>query len=421
MASKVVLKNGLQIITKRISHVRSIAVGVWVNIGSRHEAPSLAGISHFIEHLMFKGTTRRTARQIAEALDAVGGQLNAFTTKEYTCYYARVLNEHFDLVIDVLNDMLFHSRFDVKDINRERKVVIEEIKMYEDIPDELVLDVFATTIWQGHTLGRPVIGNQEVINNLSRQDIIDFYQNYYVPDKITVVVIGNLCPETVIEKLEKIFGNLKGKSLPHNLIRPVAYKSLVNCRFKDTEQVHLCFGTQGLPFGDAKTYVFQLINIILGDGLSSRLFQKIREQEGLVYSIYSYHHSYYDTGLFGIYTGLSKENVEPVIALIVKEIKNIQQNGVNDAELQRAKDQYRGNLLLSLENVVFHLGIMGKSQLYLGRVISPEEILEKINQITAAEIKELANNILKPELFVLASVGPLDNCNGLEKSVRKLF
>jgi predicted Zn-dependent peptidase len=367
---------------------------------------------------MFKGTARRTARQIAEALDAVGGQLNAFTTKEYTCFYARVLDEHFDLVIDVLNDMLFHSRFDVKDIDRERKVIIEEIKTYEDVPEELVHDLFATTIWQGHSLGRSVIGNQEVISNLSRQDIINFYQNYYVPDNIIMVVVGNFQPEIVIEKLEKTFGGLKGKVQPRSLVCPTAYSS-VNCYFKDTELVHLCFGTQGLPFNDAKTYVFQLINIILGTGLSSRLFQEIREQRGLVYSIYSYPRAYRDTGLFVIYAGLSKENVAAVIALIIKEIKKIQENGVSELELQRAKDHYRGNLLLGLESIVAQLGALGKSQLYLGRVISPEEILEKINQVTITEIKEAANSILKTELFTLTSIGPINNYKVLEKSIRE--
>ncbi|GAB6274704.1 MAG: pitrilysin family protein [Peptococcaceae bacterium] len=418
MSSEIVLGNGLQIITKSISHVRSIAVGIWVDAGSRYEAPSLNGISHFTEHLMFKGTARRTARQIAEALDEVGGQLNAFTTKEYTCYYARVLDEHFDLVIDVLNDMLFHSRFEVKDIDQERKVIIEEIKTYEDVPEELVHDLFAATIWPGHSLGRSVIGNQEVISNLSRQDIINFYQKYYVPGNIVIAVVGNFQPEIIIEKLEKTFGGLKGKTQPRSLVCPTAYSS-VNCYFKDTELVHLCFGTQGLPFNDAKTYVFQLINIILGTGLSSRLFQEIREQRGLVYSIYSYPRAYRDTGLFGIYAGLSKENIAAVITLIIKEIKKIQADGVSELELQRAKNHYRGNLLLSLESVIAQLGALGKSQLYLGRVISPEEVLEKINRVTREEIKEAANSILKTELFTLTSIGPVDNGNALEKSIRE--
>ncbi|HAG08762.1 MAG TPA: peptidase M16 [Desulfotomaculum sp.] len=418
MSSEIVLGNGLQIITKSISHVRSIAVGIWVDAGSRYEAPSLNGISHFIEHLMFKGTARRTARQIAEALDEVGGQLNAFTTKEYTCYYARVLDEHFNLVIDVLNDMLFHSRFEVKDIDQERKVIIEEIKTYEDVPEELVHDLFTATIWPGHSLGRSVIGNQEVISNLSRQDIINFYQKYYVPGNIVIAVVGNFQPEIIIEKLEKTFGGLKGKTQPRSLVCPTAYSS-VNCYFKDTELVHLCFGTQGLPFNDEKTYVFQLINIILGTGLSSRLFQEIREQRGLVYSIYSYPRAYRDTGLFGIYAGLSKENIATVITLIIKEIKKIQADGVSELELQRAKNHYRGNLLLSLESVIAQLGALGKSQLYLGRVISPEEVLEKINRVTREEIKEAANELLKTELFTLASIGPVNNGNALEKSIRE--
>ncbi|SHE58197.1 Predicted Zn-dependent peptidase [Desulfofundulus australicus DSM 11792] len=408
MFQTVRLKNGVTILTEDIPHVRSVVLGIWVKAGSRDESPDIAGVSHFIEHLMFKGTESRTARDIAEALDAVGGQLNAFTTKEYTCYYARVLDEHFDLALDILQDMLFHSRFDSGDIERERNVILEEIKMYEDAPDELVHDVFATTIWQGHELGRPIIGNAEVISRISREEILDYYRHHYRPQNMVVAVAGNIVHDRVIEKLRPIFEPLNGEPVTRRLIRPVP-RRMVTCRAKDTEQVHLCVGAPGLPLDHEKVYVFQVINTILGGGISSRLFQEIREQRGLVYSIYSYHSSYHDAGLFCIYAGLSKENLPGVMELIFKEIRDIQQNGVKNEELRRAKEQIIGNLWLSLESVSTRMSRLAKSQLYLGKVLPPEEVAEKVKKVSLEDVRELAREMLNPESFAIATVGPWDD------------
>ncbi|MFZ5649093.1 MAG: M16 family metallopeptidase [Bacillota bacterium] len=419
MIKKEVLDNGVTLLTEDIPHVRSVALGVWVNVGSRDEDDQVAGISHFIEHLMFKGTEKRTAKQIAETLDAVGGQLNAFTTKEYTCYYAKVLDEHFDLALDVLSDMLFNSRFAGPDMDRERNVIIEEIKMYEDTPDELVHDVFANTIWQVHPLGRPIIGRSEVIKDLSRDAIIDYIGKYYVPGNIVVTAAGHINHEHVSLKIGQVFGGLKGDARPRSLALPVPRQE-ITCREKDTEQVHLCVGAPGLPLDHDQIYVFQLVNTILGGGLSSRLFQEIREQRGLVYSVYSYHSSYHDAGLFCVYAGLSKENVGPAMDLIFKEIKDIQQNGVTDLELRRAKDQLKGNLLLSLENVNTRMSRLGKSQLYLGKVVSPEEIVQKIEKVSAGDIIKLAGDKLDPKNFAIASVGPWGDCDALKAVVNKV-
>ena len=420
MINRTVLGNGVTLLTEDIPHVHSVALGVWVNVGSRDEDDRIAGISHFVEHLMFKGTENRTAKQIAEALDAVGGQLNAFTTKEYTCYYAKVLDEHFELALDVLSDMLFNSRYDVNDMDRERNVILEEIKMYEDTPDELVHDVFANTIWQVHPLGRPIIGRAEVIREMNRDTILNFLGKYYVPGNIVVTAAGNLDHNNVAEIISRVFGGLKGTSLPRLLVSPVAKKE-ITCKAKETEQVHLCVGTPGLPLDHSQIYVIQLVNTILGGGLSSRLFQEIREQRGLVYSVYSYHSSYHDAGLFCVYAGLSRENMGPALELIFKEIKDIQKNGVTDKELRRAKDQLKGNLLLSLENVNTRMSRLGKSQLYLGKVVSPEEIVQKIERVTAEEIIALAGEKLDPNNFALASVGPWDDGGCLEGTVGKLI
>ncbi|MFZ5633928.1 MAG: M16 family metallopeptidase [Bacillota bacterium] len=420
MIKKVVLSNGIDLLTEDIPHVRSLAVGVWVNVGSRDESDQVAGISHFIEHMMFKGTGKRTAKQIAEALDAVGGQLNAFTTKEYTCYYARVLDEHFELALDVLSDMLFNSKLAVPDIDRERNVILEEIKMYEDTPDELVHDVFANTIWQMHPLGRPIIGHADVIKGMGRDSILDYLGKYYVPDNIVIAVAGNIDHDFAAEKISAYFGGMRGTPSPRVMDLPSPQKE-ITCREKETEQVHLCVGAPGLPLDHEQIYVFQLVNTVLGGGLSSRLFQEIREQRGLVYSIYSYHSSYHDTGLFCVYAGLSRENVGPALELIFREINDIKNNGVSDRELRRAKDQLKGNLLLSLENVNTRMSRLGKSQLYLGKVVSPEEIVQRIEKVTVEDIKSLAGERLNPDNFAMASVGPWDDCQLLEKAAGRIL
>lgn len=412
-----ILDNGIQLLTEDIPHVHSVAAGIWVNVGSRDESDQVAGVSHFIEHLLFKGTEKRTAKQIAESLDAVGGQLNAFTTKEYTCFYAKVLDEHFELALDVLSDMMFNSKFAEPDIDRERNVIVEEIKMYEDTPDELVHDVFANTIWNLHPLGRPIIGNAGIIKGLSRDNILQYLEKYYVTGNIVVTVAGNINHEFVAEKVNACIGLRKGGLSTREMGSPKPHKE-INCREKDTEQVHLCIGAPGLPLQHSQIYVFQLINTILGGGLSSRLFQEIREQRGLVYSVYSYHSSYHDAGLFCIYAGLSKENIVPTVEIIIKEIEDIRNNGVSQQELRRAKDQVKGNLLLSLESVNTRMSRLGKSQLYLGKVVSIEEIVRKIENVTTDDIVNLAGERLKPADFAIASVGPWDDCVLLKEAAR---
>ncbi len=420
MYNLVTMDNNTQIITEAVPHVRSVSIGFFVGTGSRYETPDINGASHFIEHLMFKGTSRRTPRDIAEELDAVGGQLNAFTTKEYTCYYARVLDEHFDLAVDLLGDMLFESKFAPGDIDRERNVILEEIKMYEDAPDELVHDIFASSIWQGHSLGQPIIGTVDVVNSLSRDRLYDYYKAHYNPSRMIVAVAGNIKHDLVMDRLRPIFEKRGGKESPRLINKP-ANQRQITCRNKDTEQVHLIVGAPGLKLGHDKIYIMQLITTILGGGLSSRLFQEIREKRGLVYSVYSYHSSYQDAGLFGMYAGLSKQNVDEVLELIFKQVKDIQVKGVPEEELHRAKEQLKGNLYLGLENVNARMSRLGKSQMYLGRVITPEEVIDKLNMVTTNDIQELAQEMLDPQGFSLASVGPWDDCGNLKKVINGLL
>ncbi|MDA8333598.1 MAG: pitrilysin family protein [Peptococcaceae bacterium] len=404
MHHKVEMPNGLTILAEEIRHLRSVALGVWVDVGSRYEEDDERGISHFIEHMMFKGTLKRTAKDIAEALDAVGGQLNAFTTKEYTCYFARVLDEHFDLALDLLGDMLFNSRLEGPDVDRERNVILEEIKMYEDTPDELVHDLFTATLWEGHHLGQPIIGSVDTVQNLSRDDLANFHGLHYRPGGMVVAVAGNVDHQVAVEKIKARFAG-EGRARERRMGPPAAQNGIM-CRAKDTEQVHLCVGVPGYALSDERIYAVQVINTILGGGISSRLFQEIREKRGLVYSVYSYHSSYHDTGVFGIYAGLGKDNVGQAMELVMQEIGEIQKGAVAEEELVRARDQLKGNLYLSLENVNTRMSRLGKSQLYLGTVQSPEELVERVAAVTRDDIVRLALDLFRPERFALASIGP---------------
>lgn len=400
------LSNGVRILTEHIPHVRSAAIGVWIAVGSRDETEEVSGISHFIEHILFKGTERRTAKEIAEALDAVGGQLNAFTTKEYTCYHAKVLDEHFPLAVDILSDMLFFSRFNPDDIEREKNVIIEEIKMYEDAPDELVHDVLASTLWQGHALGRPIIGDADVVHRLHTEDLRRFYgRHYHTGGRVVVAAAGNIDHDRAVSLLAPVFAGLSDTPYDRLLRTPVARANVV-CRNKDTEQVHLCLGAQGLALDHERIYQLQVLNTILGGGISSRLFQRIREDRGLVYSIYSYHSAYRDTGIFAIYAGLSAANVEQVLDLICAEIEDIRSRGITPEELKRSQDQLKGNFLLSLESVNTRMSRLGKYALYLGHVPSPEEVVARVQAVTVEEVQDLARSMLQPDKICLATIGP---------------
>lgn len=419
MYQKTTLDNGVRILTEEIPHVRSVSTGIWINVGSRDETEQNNGISHFIEHMMFKGTEKRSPKDIAEELDAVGGQLNAFTTKEYTCYHTKVLDEHFNLASDILSDMVFNSKFNQEDIDREKNVIIEEIKMYEDAPDELVHDMFTKTIWKGHPLGRPIIGTAEIVNAFSREDLMDFYNKYYTPNKMIVSVAGNINHATVVERLKPLFGKDNPVETSRISSPPKGVSEIV-CRNKGTEQVHIVIGTPGYALDHNDIYAVQLMNTVLGGGLSSRLFQEIREQRGLVYSVYSYHSSYHDTGIFAVYAGLSKKNVNQAMELVFKEIQDISKNGLLEKELQRAKDQLKGGLFLSLENVNSRMSRLGKSEMYLGKVLEPDEIVEKVYKVTNEDIQRVANNMFKPESFTLAAIGPWEDNNEL-KDVLDMF
>ena len=405
MYQKTVLPNGVRIITEEIEHVRSAAIGLWVGAGSRDEREGNQGISHFIEHMFFKGTEHRTARALAESLEAVGGQINAFTTKEYTCYYAKVLDEDLDLAIDVLSDMFFHSLFDEKEVDKEKNVVIEEIKMYEDSPDELIHDIFSEHVWNEHPLGKPILGTEESINSLSREKIMNFLSEHYAPDNVVIAVAGKIKHEDVVAKLSGQFGTFQrgGRRVLEGT--PTGQK-VEHYQKKETEQMHILLGVPGLGQDDDDIYAMHIFNNILGGGLSSRLFQEIREQRGLAYSVYSYHSTYVDTGLFAIYAGTSPKNTEEVIECILEEVNQIRKQGITADELARTKAQIKGSLYLGLESVSSRMSRLGKTELTYNRVLSPDEVVEKLEKVTLEDVKRVIGRLWQRDKINIMTLGP---------------
>lgn len=405
MYQKMVLPNGVRIITEEIEHVRSAAIGIWVGAGSRDERAGYEGISHFMEHMFFKGTENRSARALAESLEAVGGQLNAFTTKEYTCYYAKILDEDLDLAIDVLSDMFFCSLFDEKEIEKEKNVVIEEIKMYEDSPDELIHDIFSEYVWNDHPLGKPILGTEESIRSLNREKIMTFLSEHYAPDNVVISVAGKVKHDDVVAKLSTQFGTFRRGGRRVLEETPVGQK-VERYQKKETEQMHILIGVPGLGQDDEDIHAMHIFNNVLGGGLSSRLFQEIREQRGLAYSVYSYHSTYVDTGLFAVYAGTSPNNTEEVIECILKEIKAIHKKGLTADELERTKAQIKGGLYLGLESVSSRMSRLGKTELTYNRVLSPEEVVEKLEKVTLEDVIRVIGRLWQKDKISIMTLGP---------------
>lgn len=407
MYQRATLPNGLKIICESIPHVHSVSIGVWVGTGSRYETPDNNGISHFIEHMLFKGTSRRTTKQIAEEIDAVGGQLNAFTTKEYTCYYVKVLGERFHLGIDLLADMFTNSLFAPDEIEKEKQVVLEEIKCYEDSPDELVHDLFADAVMKGHPLGCPILGAPESISRINRQVIIDYLLQHYTSDNIVFAVAGNVQIDQIIAVVEKSFSKLSGKFIA-KLPQLPAFRPDIVLKSKDTEQVNLCVGTRGVSRGHLDRYAVFVLDSILGGSVSSRLFQELREERGLVYVTGSNHSAYKDTGIFTVYAGTSLKNYHEVVGLIKQEIKRFYNEPISDKELNRAKEQLKGNLLLSLESTSNRMSRIAKIELYKEQLLTPEESVAKLEAVTKEDVLRVAGEMFGSEELTISAIGPFE-------------
>lgn len=405
---KEVLPGGLRVVTETIPTVRSAAIGVWVGAGSAWEEDPLQGISHLVEHMLFKGTRRRSGRDLAQEIDGRGGSLNAFTGKEHTCYYCRVLDEHLPVAIDVLADMIQHSRFDPGELEKEKGVIAEEIKMYEDVPDELVHDLFAAAAWPGHPLGRPVVGTAAAVTAAPRPAILDYVGSHYTPDNMVVAVAGNLDHQQVAAAVAAAFGQLAGRCTapaPAALPPQVAPRALV--RVKDTEQVHLVLGGGGLPVDHDDIWVLHVVNTILGAGPTSRLFQEIREERGLAYSVYSYTSAFNSGGLFGVYAGTSPATYPQVLDLISGELERVGREGLPPKEVETAKDQLKGQLMLGLESTAGRMTRLGRGELAFGRVLGPDEVLARIAAVTPERVADLCARLFLGTPRVLAAVGPL--------------
>lgn len=405
MFKKIVLNNGVRLVYENIPYVRSVSVGIWVGTGSRSENTSNNGISHFIEHMLFKGTSKRSAKEIAETIDAIGGQINAFTGKECTCYYTKTLDTHLNIALDVLADMYFNSKFETSDINVEKKVVVEEIGMYEDTPEELVHDIFSEMVWSGNSLGHPILGTQKCISKFSKKMIKQYMNEYYTPHNTVISVAGNFDEAKLIDYVKQYFENWKASGEFNLNYSPVEFKVDKDIRQKDTEQVHLCMGFEGIEHGNDKIYSLLALNNIFGGGMSSRLFQNIREKRGLVYSIYSYPSTYMGAGLFMIYAGMNPEYLQNVVDLTKAEIDLLLKNGITQDELNKSKDQLKGNYILGLESINSRMNSIGKSELMLGIIHTQEEVLEKMENIKIDNIYEIIEMIFKYEKMSISAVG----------------
>ncbi len=401
------LSNGVRVVSETVPYVQTVALGLWVGTGSRDEAAPMRGISHFIEHMLFKGTAKRNAREIADSIESRGGHLNAFTGKETTCYEARVLSEDLPLALDVLTDMFRNSLFDAVEMEREKRVVIEEIKMYEDTPEDHVHDLFEQTLWTTHPLGKTIIGSEKTVSGLTPQNLKDYMTTHYCPERILVVAVGNLEHEVLVGLCEAALGDMQG-SPPKRSLKPAKPSGKSKkLRKRDTEQVHFCLGTAGYSKFQNERFSLSILNNVLGGNMSSRLFQEIREKRGLAYAIGSYARTYLDGGHFCIYGGTSPETYGEVLDLIRIESERILQSGISEEELTKAKTQIRGALVLGLEGMSSRMNRYADSLLAFERVIPIEEVLASYNAVSHESIGEVAQRVLLPDTQTLTAIGAL--------------
>ena len=405
MIKKYTCQNGVRIVLENIPTVRSAAIGVWIKTGSRNETPELNGVSHFLEHMFFKGTTTRNAREIAESFDSIGGQVNAFTSKEYTCYYAKVMDNHASYALEILADMFFNSTFDEEELKKEKNVVYEEIKMYEDTPDDIVHDLLSKAVYENHPLGYPILGTESTLETFNSETLKKYVHDMYTPDKVVISIAGNV-DEKMIQEVESYFGSYQGGEERLELVKPSFHENRIT-RKKETEQAHLCLGFKGLEIGNDKTYSLVTLNNILGGSMSSRLFQEVREQRGLAYSVYSYHSSYQDTGLVTIYGGTGTSQLDSLYDTIQETLATLKRDGITEKELRNSKEQLKGSLMLSLESTNSRMSRNGKKELMLGEHRSLDDIIVKIDEVTEDSVNELANRIFTEHSLSLVS--PLEN------------
>lgn len=400
------LLNGLPVVMESLKNMRSVVLGIWVKVGSRNELSEKNGISHFLEHMFFKGTKKRSAKDIAFEIDSLGGDLNAFTSRESTTFYVKVLDEYLEKGCELLSDVFLYSTFPEEDIEKEKRIIKEEIKMIEDTPDDYIHDLFTQTIWGHSGLGQPVLGHRDTVRSFTKDDLLSHIRKYYGTQDIVISCAGNFDPEHLLFMLNKNLGNLRRGSEPERGAPP-DFKSKLEVFRKELSEAHICLGVQGLSQASEERYSLFVLNTILGAGVSSRLFQEIREKRGLAYSIYSFIASYFDTGVWGVYAGVSRKKVREVLELILEEMNNLSDT-LNEAELQRAKNQLKGNIILGLESTSSRMSNIARQEIYYGRYYSPKEMMNKVDSVTFNQIKDLVSKLVKKENFSLTVYGPVN-------------
>lgn len=405
MYKKHVLENGLTIIGEEIPYVKSISLGVWINAGSRIEDEEISGVSHFIEHMLFKGTRNRTSKQIASEIDNLGGQINAFTSKECTCYYVKLLDSHIDIGIDVLSDMILNSKFNEDDLDKERSVIIEELKMYEDSPEDLAYDLLTENIYKNDPLGMNIIGTEESLKRLNREKLLDYFNKYYVPNNSVIAISGNFNFDEIINKIEEKFKVWKKRDVNVD-IKKAEFRSCFLTKNKDIEQVNLAMSLEAVPLeNDKEVYALAVINTVFGGSISSRLFQKIREEKGLVYSIYSSQSLYRKCGELGIFASMSNEHLKEVYESIIEEIKTMKKYYLTDQEIKESKEQLKGSYILGLESTSSRMMSIGRSLLLNNKVESTDDILKSIDNVDRETVKIVIDKIFNLDKLGVCIVG----------------
>jgi predicted Zn-dependent peptidase len=408
--------NGLRLVTETMPHVRSVSIGVWLTRGSRHEPLEHAGIAHFVEHMLFKGTTTRTAEDIAQQVDSIGGQLDAFTSKEYAGYYVKVLDEHLPVAVDVLADLVSNPTFAPDDIEREQKVVLEEIKMVEDTPDDLVHEIFAQSYWSGHPLGRPILGTPESVSALDQPTLQRYFKDTYAASNFVVVAVGNLDHDAVKALVEEKLGSTRASGRSSADSVPVVQPS-IEVRQKDLEQSHVCFGTVALPQNHPDRYAAYALNTVLGGSMSSRLFQNVRERRGLAYAVFSSLSAYQDVGALSIYAGCGNDAVAELVDVVVAEIRQMRRQTMPADELRRAKDHLKGSLMLNLESTSSRMSHHARQEIYRDQADTLDEMLAAIERVSVEEVQRLAAQFFDGQPLALTVLGDV---NGLAITTEQL-
>jgi len=403
------LANGLRVITEAMPHVRSVSVGIWIGSGSRRESAEQNGLSHFIEHMLFKGTSKRSAEDIARSVDSIGGNLDAFTAKELVCYNTKVLDEHLSQAFDVLADLVLHPMFREEDIEKEKGVILEELKMEADSPDYLVHEIFSSNFWKDHPLGKPILGTRETVKKYDRAMVQSFYSSIYAPANMLITAAGNLAHERMVALVRQHFEDVApGEPLGADPV-PGTHARIALRNKKALEQVHMCLGVPSYPLPHEERFACYVMNTLLGGGMSSRLFQNIRERQGLAYAVFSELNPYRDTGCLSIYAGTSIESAPKVVQSILKEFRQLKEQAVNDEELRRAKDHLKGSLMLSLESTGSRMSNLARQEMYFSRFFTLDELVESIELVTAADVQRIAQTFFDPKQIALTVLGNLEN------------